>query len=70
MTDKLFINNRTDKPMLATITDNYTGSNVFTCELVPGSNELSVEQLEAGVYMIQLEDSNHDIFYQQKLFKD
>jgi len=69
MTDKLYITNRTNHPMQATITDNYTGNNIITYELQPGSNELYVKDLHEGVYMIHLEDENHEVFYEQKLVK-
>lgn len=70
MTDKLYITNRTNQPMQATITDNYTGNNIITCELHPGANELYVKDLHEGVYMIHLEDANHEVFYEQKLIKE
>lgn len=70
MTDKLYITNRTNEPMQATITDNYTGNNVITYELQPGANELYVKDLHEGVYMIHLEDANHEVFYEQKLIKE
>ncbi len=70
MIDKLYITNRTNQPMQATITDNYTGNNVITCELHPGANELYVKDLHEGVYMIHLEDANHEVFYEQKLIKE
>ncbi len=69
MTDKLYITNRTNQPMQATITDNYTGNNVITYKLQPGANELHVKDLLEGVYMIHLEDENHEVFYEQKLVK-
>lgn len=70
MGNKIYINNKTDKPMHATISDNYTGSNVLTCELHPGSNEILVNELHTGVYNIRLTDDNDDVFYQQKLIRD
>ncbi len=70
MTDKLFITNHTDKPMQAVITDNYTGNNVLKYELQPGWNEVHVKDLHEGVYMIHLEDANHEVFYEQRLVKD
>lgn len=70
MNNKLYINNKTNKPMHATISDNYTGNSVRTYELHPGANEITVAELEEGVYMIELEDCNHDIFYRQKLVRD
>lgn len=69
MTEKLYITNRTNQPMQATITDNYTGNNVKTYELQPGANELYVNDLHEGVYVIHLEDENHEVFYEQKLVK-
>ncbi|OSZ78443.1 hypothetical protein CAP35_09380 [Chitinophagaceae bacterium IBVUCB1] len=70
MTKKFIITNRTDKPMQAVITDNDTGNNVLQRELHPGCNELFVNDLHQGIYIIHLEDANHEIIYQQKIFKD
>lgn len=53
--------------MQAIIADNDTGSNIATYELAPGSNEISIRSLDSGVYLIELEDHNHDIFYRQKI---
>lgn len=53
--------------MHAIIADNSTGNNVATYELVPGSNEISIGSLNSGIYFIELEDHNHDIFYRQKI---
>jgi hypothetical protein len=66
----LYITNRTDKPMKATISDNYTGNNVLSYELLPGANELAFSSLQTGAYTICLRDANNDIFYTQKLIKD
>jgi hypothetical protein len=66
----LYITNKTDKPMQATISDSNTGNNVLIYELRPGANEITVKSLEDGVYTIRLTDANNDIFYQQKLIKD
>jgi hypothetical protein len=43
---------------------------VITYELQPGANELYVKDLHEGVYMIHLEDANHEVFYEQKLIKE
>lgn len=66
----LFITNRTDKPMMATISDNYTGNNLLTYELQPGSNEITVNTLDEGIYCISLSDHNNDIIYTEKIVKD
>lgn len=66
----LYITNKTDKPMKATISDNYTGNNVLSYELMPGNNELIINSLQNGAYTICLRDANNDIFYTQKLIKD
>lgn len=70
MNDKLYINNKTNKPMHATISDGYTGSYVLQCELQPGSNEIAVTNLDAGIYSISLTDHNNAIIYEQKLVRD
>jgi len=70
MTDKIYITNRTDKPLLATISENGTGHNVITCQLQPGANELNIKDLSQGVYMVNLEDDAHDIFYRQQVTKN
>jgi hypothetical protein len=70
MNNTLFITNKTGKPMRATISENYTGGNIFTFDLKPGNNEIKVNSLETGVYVIQLEDEEHIIFYKQKIIKD
>lgn len=70
MNNKLFITNKTTEPMHATISDNMTGSNVLSCELQPGTNEITVTSLNTGVYMICLSDHNNDIFYKQRLVRD
>ncbi|WP_276134633.1 hypothetical protein [Polluticoccus soli] len=66
----LYITNKTDKPMKATISDNYTGNNVLSYELMPGNNELIFNSLQTGAYTICIRDANNDIFYNQKLIKD
>lgn len=68
--NSLFITNRTDKPMMARITDNYTGSYLLTYELKPGSNEIQVQSLENGLYNISLSDHNNDIIYEEKIMKN
>lgn len=70
MNEKLIITNRTDRPMQAIITDNYTGNNVMQCELQPGFNELYMNSLLTGTYIIHLEDANQQVFYEQKIFRD
>ena len=70
MNDKLYINNKTNKPMQATICDGYTGNYVLKCELHPGSNEIAVTSLNAGVYRISLTDHNNSVIYEQKLIRD
>ncbi|MBS1772068.1 MAG: hypothetical protein JST82_04365 [Bacteroidetes bacterium] len=69
MNDKLYINNRTDKPLIATISDNYTGTNIISCPLLPGANEVVMKDLEHGIYTIFIEDENHDIYYRQTINK-
>ena len=66
----LYITNKTDKPMKATISENYTGNNVLTYELLPGTNELIFNSLETGAYTILIRDANNDVFYSQRLVKD
>lgn len=66
----LYITNKTDKPMKAIISDNYTGNNVLSYELMPGNNELIFNSLQTGAYTIYLRDANNDIFYTQKLIMD
>ena len=56
--------------MIARICSDYTGGSIMTYELKPGPNEIAVKSLDKGVYFIQLEDANHDIFYKQKIIKD
>lgn len=56
--------------MIARICSDYTGGSIMTYELQPGINEIAVKSLDTGVYFIQLEDVNHDIFYKQKIVKD
>ncbi|RYE25441.1 MAG: hypothetical protein EOP51_04165 [Sphingobacteriales bacterium] len=70
MNDKLYINNKTNKPMHATISDGYTGSSILECELKPGSNEIAVRDLDTGVYRISLIDHNNSVIYEQKLIRD
>ncbi|MBN9485446.1 MAG: hypothetical protein BGO70_14440 [Bacteroidetes bacterium 43-93] len=70
MTDKLYITNRTNKPILATISDNNTGNNVINCELQPGQNELVIQHLNVGVYMMHLHDECDGTFYCQVLTKE
>ena len=66
----LFITNRTNKPMMATISDNYTGNNLLTYELKPGSNEIVVKSLDDGIYYISLSDHNNDVIYKEKIVKN
>lgn len=70
MTNTLYITNRTDKPMLATISDNYTGNDLLTYELKPGTNEIMVNSLDTGIYYISLADHNNDVIYKEKIVKD
>jgi len=70
MKNTLYITNKTDQPMIARICSDYTGGSIMTYELKPGPNEIAVKSLDKGVYFIQLEDANHDIFYKQKIIKD
>lgn len=66
----LYITNKTDKPIQATISDSNTGNNVLNCELQPGPNEIAVRSLQTGVYFICLTDHNNEVLYQQKLVHD
>ncbi len=66
----LYITNKTDKPMRATISDSSTGNSLIVYELHPGYNEIIVNSLENGSYTILLTDDKNDIFYQQRLIKD
>lgn len=70
MNNTLYITNRTNKPMHATISDNYTGSDIVKCELMPGSNAIAVNTLDTGTYFISLADHNNDIIYKEKIIKD
>lgn len=69
MNNTLYITNRTNKPMLATISDNYTGNDLVKCELQPGANEITVNNLDTGTYYISLSDHNNDIIYKEKIVK-
>lgn len=69
MNNTLYITNRTNKPMLATISDNYTGNDLVKCELQPGPNEITVNNLDTGTYYISLADHNNDIIYKEKIVK-
>ncbi|MCB0699545.1 MAG: T9SS type A sorting domain-containing protein [Chitinophagales bacterium] len=66
----LFITNRTNKPMRAIISDNYTGNSLLTYELKPGSNEIVVKSLDDGIYYISLSDHNNDVIYKEKIVKN
>ncbi|MCB0695816.1 MAG: T9SS type A sorting domain-containing protein [Chitinophagaceae bacterium] len=70
MNDTLFITNRTDKPMLAIISDNYTGNDLVKCELQPGANKIHVTNLDNGTYYISLSDHNNDVIYKEKIVKN
>lgn len=70
MHNTLYITNRTDKPMLATISDNYTGSDLMKCELQPGSNAIEVNNLDTGTYYISLADHNNDVIFKEKIIKN
>lgn len=70
MNNTLYITNRTNKPMLATISDNNTGSQVVKYELQPGPNEIAVSTLDTGTYYISLADHNNDIIYKEKIVKN
>ena len=56
--------------MMATISDNYTGNNLLTYELKPGSNEIVVKSLDDGIYYISLSDHNNDVIYKEKIVKN
>lgn len=68
--DKLYITNRTDTLMHAAICDDDTGYRLFAYELVPGMNELQMNELMSGSYIFHLEDNEHKVFYEQKIIKD
>jgi hypothetical protein len=70
MSDTLYITNKTNGPLHAVISDKITGSNVITCELQPGPNEIAITALNSGVYMFCLSDDNDGVFYQQKIIRD
>jgi hypothetical protein len=70
MNNKLYINNKTNGLMQATISDNYTGTSVRIYDLQPGNNEITVTELAEGVYTVELTDSEHNIFYRQKMVLD
>ena len=70
MNNTLFITNRTNRPMVATITDNYTGNDLLKCELQPGTNEIEFNKLDSGTYYISLVDHNNDIIYKEKIYRD
>ena len=70
MNDKLYINNKTNKPMHATICDGNTGNYLLQYELQPGSNEIAVTTLDTGVYSISLKDHNNSVIYEQKLIRE
>jgi hypothetical protein len=70
MNDSIYITNKTDKLMHATISDNFTGSSVLSYDLVPGPNEIRFQSLTSGIYLIELQDHNHDIFYSQKITRN
>lgn len=70
MHNTLYITNRTNKPMQATISDNYTGSDLVKCELQPGANAIEVNALETGTYYISLADHNNDVIYKEKIVKN
>lgn len=70
MNKTLYITNRTNRPMLATISDNYTGSDLVKCELQPGYNAIEVNSLETGTYYISLVNHNNDVIYKEKIIKD
>ncbi len=70
MNNTLYITNRTGKPMLATISDNYTGNDLVKCELQPGTNEIEVDNLDTGTYYISLVNHNNDIIYKEKIIKN
>lgn len=56
--------------MQATISDNYTGSDLVKCELQPGANAIEVNALETGTYYISLADHNNDVIYKEKIVKN
>lgn len=70
MDSTIYITNKTDKLMHATISENSTGHNVLSYDLVPGTNEIAFQSLTSGIYMIELQDHNHDIFYRQKITRN
>jgi hypothetical protein len=67
MKDVIYITNKTDKPMLASIADKFTTNDVLSCELKPGPNAIQVTSLDTGIYIIRLTDQNNEIIYQQKI---
>ena len=68
--DKLYITNRTDTLMHAAICDDNTGYRLIAYELMPGMNELKINELVSGSYIIHLEDNEHKVVYEQKIMKD
>ncbi len=70
MNNKIFITNKTDKKVRATISDKNTGNEVIIRELVPGNNEIGVTHLSNGTYNISLIDDNNDTYYFQNIIKD
>lgn len=69
MNKKIFITNKTNKKLLAKISDKITGSEVLKRVLSPGRNEIRVTHLSSGTYNIQLIDDNNDTYYHQKVIK-
>lgn len=67
MNKKIFITNRTNKKILAKISDMITGSDVLKRVLAPGRNEIKITHLNRGTYNVQLIDDNNDIYYHQKI---
>lgn len=70
MNDVLYITNRTDKPIHASISDKFTTNDVLSCELKPGPNAIQVASLDTGIYIIRLTDQNDELIYQQKITID
>jgi hypothetical protein len=70
MSDKFYITNKTKEQMLFTVSDTFTGSNVMSGNLMPGSNEVNLAGLLSGVYLFHLEYSNHEVLYEQQIVKD
>ncbi len=69
MPNVYYITNRTGDTMMATLSDSDTGNNVMAYQLHPGVNEVNIENLLNGAYIIHLEDNNHEVIYEQTILK-